>query len=124
MIARFYQLTNNVYCDAIYKYNMEEDLRKIITKWRLSSHNLEIEMGRRKGIARELRHCSFCVNCIEDETHVVYHCPAYEEQRLHHRVLLEENNTIKMFLNPKDKTTATNVGKFLKIIEKIRDDLL
>ena len=46
--------------------NMNKNLRKILTKWRLSSHNLEIEMGRRKGVARELRYCNFCDNRIED----------------------------------------------------------
>ena len=124
MTSRYYGLTKNEHCYAIYNCNINEDLRIIITRWRLSSHDLEIELGRRKGIARESRFCNFCDNCVEDEAHVVYVCPAYETQRERFRTLLTENHTIEMFLNPKDKDTAMNVGKYLKVIEDIRNEIL
>ena len=94
MTSRYYKLTDNKHCYALYKCNIDGNIRKIITRWRLSSHDLEIEKGRRKAIARELRFCNFCDNCIEDESHVVYTCPAYENQRSLYRELLEENYTI------------------------------
>ena len=45
--------------------------RKIITRWRLSSHHLYIETGRYKNppVVREERKCVICEE-VEDEEHV------------------------------------------------------
>ena len=38
-------------------------------------------------------------------------------------VVLEENTTIQMILNPRSKEMAEKVGLMLKLIEKQRDDV-
>ena len=124
MTKRYVDLTDNKYCDSIYNYNMREDLRVIITRWRLSSHDLKIETGRRSGISRENRYCNFCDDCIEDESHVIFRCRAYEGQRNRFTSLLAENPDIKSLLNPQTKETATEVGKLLKAIEQLRNEIL
>ena len=47
--------------------------RQIITKFRLSDHNLKIETGRYHKVPREQRVCSFC-NVKEDEIHLLLDC--------------------------------------------------
>ena len=44
--------------------------RKSITKIRISAHNLPIEKGRYRNLARQKRLCTFCKVEISDE----YHC--------------------------------------------------
>jgi hypothetical protein len=43
--------------------------RKLLTKFRISAHNLNIEKGRYIGTKVEDRICNLCKNNIEDEVH-------------------------------------------------------
>ena len=56
-------------------------LRKCITKFRLSSHNLTIETGRYIATDRSKRTCFSCVDEIEDEYHFIFVCPLYNSLR-------------------------------------------
>ena len=57
-------------------------LRRELSKFRISNHNLMTEEGRQKGILRELRLCKSCdLRCEEDKYHFVIICPAYENLR-------------------------------------------
>ena len=47
--------------------------RQLITKFRSSDHNLEIEKGRYKNIPCQQRLCNACNN-TEDEDHFFLHC--------------------------------------------------
>jgi hypothetical protein len=47
--------------------------RKILTKFRLSDHKLEIEIGRYKKVPREQRICKAC-KVLDDEKHFFLHC--------------------------------------------------
>ena len=49
------------------------EYRKLITKYRISDHNLLIEKGRYFKIPREERLCKKCKK-IEDETHFILYC--------------------------------------------------
>ena len=52
------------------------NLRKSVTKFRLSAHTLPIELGRYKNITRDQRCCNLCnlCNVIGDEQHYVLYC--------------------------------------------------
>ena len=68
----------------IYLDTLPSKLRNILTKLRLSSHNLLIESDRynRNRTPRELRYCILCyVSDVEDEYHFVLVCPAFTELR-------------------------------------------
>ena len=59
-------------------------LRKTMSKFRLSSHNLAIETGRhtKPKTLLEERLCNYCnMKLIEDECHFLVSCPFYEEER-------------------------------------------
>ena len=116
-------MTENKYCYALYENFINEDLRKTITQWRLSSHDLEIEVGRRNGIPQENRFCKFCDNAVEDEEHVIFRCVAYRNERNSFRELRNFRD-IKSLLNPRTKDEAIKLGQFLKKIEKRRKTLL
>ena len=47
--------------------------RQLITKFRISDHNLEVEVGRYKKIPRDQRICKIC-NVLDDEEHFFFHC--------------------------------------------------
>ena len=50
---------------------LNEDERRVLTKFRVSAHNLEIEKGRYRpiGVKTEDRICKLCNTGVEDETH-------------------------------------------------------
>ena len=59
-------------------------LRKVLAKFRLSGHSLEIEKGRhaKPKIPVEKRICTRCdLDCVEDELHMLTVCPFYQEER-------------------------------------------
>ena len=59
-----------------------KDHRVAMTRMRTSAHKLMIEKGRYMKVPREDRKCTNCtLNTIEDETHVLLECPAYEVPR-------------------------------------------
>jgi hypothetical protein len=53
---------------------------KLITKLRISEHNLLTEKGRHLNIPREQRLCSHC-KCIDDEKHFLLHCTINSDLR-------------------------------------------
>ena len=56
--------------------------RRLLSKFRTSSHKLHIESGRYNKTPREQRLCEYCdTNEIEDEYHFTLSCKYYEQQR-------------------------------------------
>jgi len=56
----------------------DENIRKHMPRFRLSSHSLEIETGRYSGVVRNERKCKLCnMNVCESEYHFLLCCPAY-----------------------------------------------
>ena len=66
------------------------------TKFRISSHDLEIECGRYNNIPRESRMCTWCqlsmgAEVVEDENHVLQNCDLYAGLRT--KLITRLNNT-------------------------------
>ena len=81
---KFYKTIKSEHSPAIYT-QLPFYQRKVIAKMRCSSHNLEIEKGRHKKKLAEDRLCLMCTEkVIEDETHFLSFCPAYNTLRLKH----------------------------------------
>ena len=58
------------------------DVRKCLTRFRISAHDLEIEKGRYKNIKSDKRICKNCQTLeIEDEFHFLIRCPKYLTER-------------------------------------------
>ena len=61
---------------------LNEDERRVLSKFRVSVHNLEIEKGRHFiGVKTEDRICKLCNTGVEDETHFLLQCPVLENKR-------------------------------------------
>ena len=114
------------------KLNLKQTCTSIITKFRLSSHKLNIERGRysRPKVPREERICKFC-NEVESESHFILFCKTYDSFR--DRLLKEfdidklklckdkEFDTLKLILNPRNRAQATMLSKYLSKALEIRD---
>ena len=89
-------------------------LRQMIARYRLSSHHLEVEEGRWKGIRRQDRVCRLCDSgSIENEYHIFIACRYYEEFRVGHQVLV--NNLHDLFRLP-----PKQLGYYIMAVDRKR----
>ena len=62
--------------------NIEQKYKVALTRFRTSSHSLQIETGRYENLPREQRICQMCnMKKIEDEFHFLLVCPYYRDLR-------------------------------------------
>ena len=93
----------------------------MISRWRLSNHNLRIETGCYENISnRDDRVYKLC-GVREDEHHVIFICPAYNELRRSYRTLFGTTN-VGSFLDPKSESANDTAG-FLLGVEGVRKKL-
>ena len=76
-----------------------------MTRFRLSSHSLEIKRGRYNQTPPEKRFCTYCTDIIgreifQNEEHFILHCPLYEEVR---KNLLPCLSALKIHLTDEQK---------------------
>ena len=125
MSIRYKNIIGFEYCPTLYQSCLDDVKRKIITRWRLSSHKLRIETGRysRPFIERENRLGKLC-NVLEDEIHAVYDCVAHRVIREKYKDILNlEHRDIKELFNPSDVDCAKSLAAFLEEIEENMEDL-
>ena len=93
MHIRYQEFFQHKFKNVLYNSMVEDTYRRIITRWRLSSHKLFIETGRYiiPCLNRNERKCLIC-NVIEDKS----------QTRIPIRMnLLKEYNTVESLLSPK-----------------------
>ena len=105
--------------------------RNAISKFCLSSHNLEIERGRycNPKVPVSERLC-VCCNCIEDEQHFLVSCKLYEGLRvdLYDKVSkiitdfyeIGDREKFVRLMNSRDNNVLTWLGKFLYMAQSVR----
>jgi hypothetical protein len=85
-ILRLYRLFKTSFSIESYLLQIRDvKLRRLLSKFRLSSHMFCIEKGRhyKPKIPVQERLCIMCnLNVVEDEVHVLLQCPLYTEQRV------------------------------------------
>ena len=72
---RTYRLFKNNFTFEPYLYWGSYDKRRLITKFKICSHQLEIERGRYKNIPASQRICKLCNLEVEDEHHFLLERP-------------------------------------------------
>ena len=116
-----------LYKDLKRDLNMENYLlhenfekRRLITKHRISDHNLPIEKGRHLEIPREKRLCQVC-NQIEDEHYFLFVCNTNLDLRnkylpliFQDRSNIGEGETIIYILCPSSPVQVGTIGAFIK----------
>ena len=106
-----------------------KETRKLITKFRLSDHDLFIEKGRYLKVKREERKCKKC-DLIEDEIHFFLKCKnnqnkrkdlfEYFENAYPDFNSLNDIDKLKKILNPSNHTDINMVVSFIKQSYELR----
>ena len=78
---RTYRLFKNYFIFEPYLEWGSDEKRRLITQFRISSHQLEIERGRYKNIPASQRICKLCNADVEDEIHFLLSCQKTEKIR-------------------------------------------
>ena len=119
---RYNEITGCVYNDVLYSEYLCEHKRVVITRWRLSSHDLRIETGRytKPKTPKNDRKCTICPLRVEDEHHVIFVCPLYSSVRRKYHDFMSKHHTITSIINPVTIQDAECLGSMLLEIEKIR----
>ena len=118
-ITQYREVTNLEHNTILYQSFVNDELRKVITRWRLSCHKLRIETGRYTIpiTPRDERLCKICP-VVEDELHALFHCPAHIFIRLKFHSLLCQYNSVTLILNPQRSEDVIRIGLFIGEIEK------
>ena len=106
--------------------------RHVLTKYRLSDHNLAIETGRHRKnwLPREQRICGHCeTGMVETEEHFLLHCGKYKQIReslfpkLHNAVpsFPSLNNRDKMAILLGEGPTAAMAAQYILQCHELRD---
>ena len=112
------------FCFEKYLDVIQNDLvRKQLSRFRLSSHSLEIEVGRYHGTARENRICKLCNgNMIESEYHFMLSCPFYRNIRnkyLRSTSWPSQRRFISL-MSSQNKMSIINCAKYIKEANTLR----
>ena len=120
----------NLECEEHVSTTLPKNVRSLIAQFRCGILPLEIEIGRYRNIPVENRTCSFCINQIEDEFHVLCQCPVYDDLRdvLYTQVIMDNSSFAnsesieKTYLYFKSNHQIL-LGKFLDKAVKHRTEL-
>ena len=103
-------------------------IRKSLAKLRGSGLYINVHIGRRQNIPYEERVCVNCSKCIEDEYHVLFECPLYNNirNRFIPRYYTFHPNQHKMvnLMTTESEIILNNLGKFVMYMQRIRDEYL
>ena len=123
--VRYRTIIGFSYPSILYQSCLDDEMRKTITWWRLSSHKLRIETERYT-IPKTLVTSRLCKICgvIEDEHHAIYICNAHRltREKFKNKIDFEHDNLTKL-LNLGSVDDATYLAKFLTEIEKNMEKL-
>ena len=119
MLQYYRSMLNPKKKSSIYSNFVDDLKRQVITRWRLSNHKLLIETGRYRVpyVERADRKCHEC-GVVEDESHAIFTCPAFNFIRVDHQRLLEKYNSVQSFLDP-ESIDIYEVAEFLSEIDEV-----
>ena len=111
-----YSSIKPTFCRSQYLELLPYKLRKVITRFISSNHNLNIEKGRHIGLERPKIICKLCdlgdLGVVEDEQHFLCVCPTYNDLR--HKYLPPCSPHSTLLKDILESTDPLNLGKFLK----------
>lgn len=110
-----------------YLDNIHEKRFKIASsRFRLSSHDLEIERGCYSNISREARICKFCsLNVVENEYQFLLICPMYLRRKniKPYYCRWPTLNIFDQIMTSKNKNVMLNLSKYIYFSNKLRNKL-
>ena len=131
----FYSKIKRKYRKELYLQLQNIKNRNAIRNIRISTHILNIETGRYKGINRDERICDLCsLNTVETEIHFLTECPTFNEERIsflnnlntNHNLQTDkmEINLIKEIMLCEDLSILNTFGKYIRsCFDKCKDQI-
>ena len=103
--------------------------RQLLSRFRLSAHNLNIEVGRWTNIPTDSRLCSLCtLGLVEDEYHLMFICPTYHHFREtylpEHLYTFPSRAKFSFLMSSRNSVILINLSKFLFYSLKLRNSLI
>ena len=108
-------------------YVTNDKHRKQLTRFRVSSHNLEIEAGRYNQLNRNDRICKICnMNVPETKFHFLLCCPVYRNLRIQFlgNIRWPTLQQFKNIMSTKSKSKIFNVTKYIMNAYQLRNEYL
>ena len=131
---RTYRKFKNLFKLEPYLLILNKIERHALSKFRISSHTLEIERGRYLGIKAKERICKLCQKETEDEEHFMINCQKLNKIRdcffqqistiNKNFTLLNNEQKLVWLLSSEDKTIISNIGKLIISLFEKRSILL
>ena len=121
-LRTYSKVKTNIGIEKYLLSNLEIEERTIITKLRLSNHDLMIEKGRHQNIHKTRRFCPFCPNQIETEEHFVLQCHQYAIFR--NNLYVQIANLLPLFLTLEENEKFLCLLKNEKLINLLGAYLL
>ena len=121
---RTYRLFKRTFKFEEYLESCYPAIRVVLTKFRISAHDLAIEVGRRTGVEEYLRTCAICQDSIENEIHFLVKCNLYASLREDLFETLDFSNMdsdTESFVSLMTHSKITKVAEFVKNAFKIRN---
>lgn len=126
----------STYCRFKHTFNLETHLDNstdkkfsiALSRFRLSSHNLEIERGRYLNVPRNERICKFCnLRTIENEYHFLLICTLYTDIRKKYikpyYCSWPTLNKFDKLMMSRNKKEISNLSKYIYFASKVRKEL-
>ena len=121
----FYSKVKLKFKQELYLQLQNHKNRNAIRDLRISTHKLNIETGRYKGINRDERLCEQCeLNTAETEEHFLTECPTYDNECTSFLQYINSNtnisakkldiNLIRKLMVTEDLSTLNKFGKFIR----------
>ena len=122
---RFYKLFKTTFTREPYLTDISNFyLRKRLTKFRCSDHNLEIEVGRHKNIDAKDRICRICRQDVETEEHFLRFCPTYSYIRTRYFGRTHSFLEWREILKCTNKQISYNLANYITKSSAIRENIL
>ena len=113
-LIRYYELIDLNLNHFRYDTYLKEEIRIVITRWRLNNHKLKIETARQEipFLPRYLRACTHC-KVLENEKHAIYYCSLCRNIRSKYLEFLQRYPSVNKVFNPSRVNDAITLGNFL-----------
>ena len=127
-LASYSRIKHSFESESYLDYISERKYKIALSKFRLSSHNLEIETGRYNSISRSERICRLCqMNVVQDEFHFLLTCTTYTNlRRKYFKPYYCRWPTLNMFdrlMTNTGKTEILNLSKYIFFASKLRNEI-
>ena len=124
MLRVYKNIKTNAGVEAYISKANSVNVRKSLAKLRANGLHINVHVGRRQGVPYEERVCIHCTKLIEDEYHVLFICPLYNNIRSRfipsYFTFNPSVDKMERLLKAESTWIINNLGKFISFMQRIR----